>query len=488
MEVSRKGYLEDIAGSKLDETLFQEFWLPSRCVLVSSCLLLVHEFGFVNLMFVSYSDPSKDPSSDHIPPLPAISPFLSSTDDSSGNDTPDTPPSPTDGTPFIETTLSTQRSPAASRSFRRRVMVLASGQPIHHDHFASDDSLRDSSSSLSSKTSLDSSLDDLYDSLSNHSLPAPSSSMRPSHHLCSLVPSIPRLSVAIIDRPSHDSSSVSPSRKRSRSPAASVPLSSPILRSLSYTRANLLSSPKRIRSSKFAIDLEGCLEDSFEPYVPRGIDLEMIARGIDDRVVVEAVDRDKVETGVRGLVKAIEGIQRDQGHRIIATGHQSTDMLESIRELERVNMRLRDMMDVASQRVTRSQCPEEMVEIKIEEIEQAEMEMEETEMPLNFNGTEGVVGLTRWFEKMETVFHISNCREKYKVKYATCTLLNSALTWWNSHKRTIRIEAAYAMSWAELMKLMTKVDCPRNKVQKMEIELWNFAMNENNLTAYTKRF
>ncbi|GJZ43532.1 hypothetical protein Tco_0590787, partial [Tanacetum coccineum] len=74
--------------------------------------------------------------------------------------------------------------------------------------------------------------------------------------------------------------------------------------------------------------------------------------------------------------------------------------------------------------------------------------------PLNFNGTEGVVGLTRWFEKMETVFHISNCPEKYQVKYASCTLLNSALTWWNSHKRMIGIEAAYAISWAELMKMV----------------------------------
>ncbi|GKF15812.1 hypothetical protein Tco_0057274 [Tanacetum coccineum] len=77
--------------------------------------------------------------------------------------------------------------------------------------------------------------------------------------------------------------------------------------------------------------------------------------------------------------------------------------------------------------------------------------------PLNFNGTKGVVGLTRWFEKMETVFHISNCPEKYQVKYASCTLLNSALTWWISHKRTIGNEAAYAMSWAKLMKLMTEV-------------------------------
>ncbi|GKG07755.1 hypothetical protein Tco_0330724, partial [Tanacetum coccineum] len=48
--------------------------------------------------------------------------------------------------------------------------------------------------------------------------------------------------------------------------------------------------------------------------------------------------------------------------------------------------------------------------------------------PLNFNGTEGVVRLTRWFEKMETVFHISNCPEKYQVKYASYTLLNNALT------------------------------------------------------------
>nr|GEX23055.1 reverse transcriptase domain-containing protein [Tanacetum cinerariifolium] len=77
--------------------------------------------------------------------------------------------------------------------------------------------------------------------------------------------------------------------------------------------------------------------------------------------------------------------------------------------------------------------------------------------PLNFNGIEGVVRLTRWFKKMETVFHISNYPQKYQVKYATCTLLNSALTWWNSHKRAIRFETAYAMKWTKLMKLMTEV-------------------------------
>ncbi|GKA37411.1 putative reverse transcriptase domain-containing protein [Tanacetum coccineum] len=108
--------------------------------------------------------------------------------------------------------------------------------------------------------------------------------------------------------------------------------------------------------------------------------------------------------------------------------------------------------------------------------------------PHNFSGTEGIVGLTRWFEKMETVFNISNCPLKYQVKYATCTLQDSALTWWNSHKRTIGVEAAYAMNWVELMKLMTEVYCPRNEIQKMETELWNLTVKGNDLTAYTQRF
>ncbi|GKD34514.1 putative reverse transcriptase domain-containing protein, partial [Tanacetum coccineum] len=34
--------------------------------------------------------------------------------------------------------------------------------------------------------------------------------------------------------------------------------------------------------------------------------------------------------------------------------------------------------------------------------------------------------------------------------------VDSALTWWNSHKRTIGVDAAYAMNWAGLMKLMAE--------------------------------
>ncbi|GJT40001.1 hypothetical protein Tco_0939866 [Tanacetum coccineum] len=42
--------------------------------------------------------------------------------------------------------------------------------------------------------------------------------------------------------------------------------------------------------------------------------------------------------------------------------------------------------------------------------------------PLNFKGTEGVAGLSQWFERMESVFHISNCTVENQVKFATCTL------------------------------------------------------------------
>ncbi|GJZ91158.1 putative reverse transcriptase domain-containing protein [Tanacetum coccineum] len=76
----------------------------------------------------------------------------------------------------------------------------------------------------------------------------------------------------------------------------------------------------------------------------------------------------------------------------------------------------------------------------------------------NENGTEGVFGLI------------------------------SALTWWNSHKRTIRTDAAFSMSLRELMKLMDEVYCPRNEIQKMESELWNLTVKNNDLTTYTQRF
>ncbi|GKC84324.1 putative reverse transcriptase domain-containing protein, partial [Tanacetum coccineum] len=75
--------------------------------------------------------------------------------------------------------------------------------------------------------------------------------------------------------------------------------------------------------------------------------------------------------------------------------------------------------------------------------------------PLNFKGIEGVICLTRWFEKMEIVSHVSNCPEVYKVK-------------------------SYEVDDRSV--------CLRNEIQKMKTELWNLTVNNNDLTAYTHRF
>ncbi|GJT42095.1 putative reverse transcriptase domain-containing protein [Tanacetum coccineum] len=101
--------------------------------------------------------------------------------------------------------------------------------------------------------------------------------------------------------------------------------------------------------------------------------------------------------------------------------------------------------------------------------------------PLDFKGTEGVVGLTRWFEKMESVFSISNCTASCQVKFATCTLQDDALTWWNAHVKTTTPEAAHAMPWATLKKMMTDKYCPRGEIKKIKTEMWNLKHQSENM-------
>nr|GFB02210.1 reverse transcriptase domain-containing protein [Tanacetum cinerariifolium] len=75
--------------------------------------------------------------------------------------------------------------------------------------------------------------------------------------------------------------------------------------------------------------------------------------------------------------------------------------------------------------------------------------------PLNFKGTEGAVGLTRWIEKMESVFNISGL---------------------------------HTMTWSMLKKKMTDKYCPLGEVKKLEIGLWNLKGRDNNIPSYTNRF
>ncbi|GJS00627.1 putative reverse transcriptase domain-containing protein [Tanacetum coccineum] len=287
--------------------------------------------------------------------------------------------------------------------------------------------------------------------------------------------------------------SVGPSSKRCRSPTTSVASSTPVLRSIAPTLADLLPPRKRFRDSYLP-------EDSREEHMEIGIGVENATSDVredEEEFVAEASAGGTMEMVVDPLLEAGQ----------LMASRERAGLTDRIRRLGREN--LRDMT------ITRSgMTPEAMEELIAQRVAEALANYEATRaadaleaesesqngndgdngnggnrngnhedggnnrngnpnengrgamlvarvctyqdfvkcQPLNFKGTEGVVGLKRWFEKIETVFHISNCLEVYQVK-------------------TVRVDAAFAMTWRDLMKLMTEVYCPRNEIQKMETEL-----------------
>ncbi|GJT11350.1 hypothetical protein Tco_0858392 [Tanacetum coccineum] len=314
--------------------------------------------------------------------IPTTIPDTTPINDITDIDTPDTPPSPAHGTPFTEITSFTQRSPVIPR---HRVMILAPGQPIPHGRpyrYHSNgpmiqlEILLQIQSSKAINTHLDAtSISSSRNSLSDHSSPdLPTTSAGPSH-------------------------------KRRRSPMTFVPTLAPVFRALSPDRTDLIPSPKRIRSPESATDLEGCSEDSFEPYVPREVRLGVDIMRMKSLLSV-TVARDDVETSARDpivvsddedtppvvpevipepaqegaagstyetlgdlvqrfhdhteaipvhRIQVIEGVQREQGRRIVGVESAVTALTERIAELERDNSRLRGTASVESQRVDRLQ-------------------------------------------------------------------------------------------------------------------------------------
>ncbi|GJS75570.1 hypothetical protein Tco_0725451 [Tanacetum coccineum] len=301
-------------------------------------------------------------------------------------------------------------------------------------------------------------------------------------------------------------SSAGPSRKRCRSPAATMTSSIHATRASVPSRVDLLPPRKRFRdfispedSVKEDIDADVLADIEADAIaVEVTVDRDVVARvdaGIDMEVNVRVDVEDEVESSDRGTIEVrvdvvaeidildgmlipdamerLEQVKEVRGEEFNCWWRRAS-LLKQVASLERSNARLRGTMMMESARADRNGGngnPNENNRGARPVARECTYQDFMKYQPLNFKRMEGVVGLIRWFEKIETVFHISNYLEKYQVKYATCTLLNNALTWWNSHKRTVGTEAAFAMSWRELMKLMAKVYCPRNEIPKMESKL-----------------
>nr|GEW91266.1 hypothetical protein [Tanacetum cinerariifolium] len=443
------------------------------------------------------SDPSEDPSSYHIPPLLAISPFLSSADDIIDSDTPDTPPSPA------------------------------------HDHSS---------------------------------------------------PDLP-------------STSAGPSRKRRRFLMTFVPALPHVFGALSPVRANLIPSPKRVRDFGYLANVE------VDPRETSLRDDVMVRdalrdRGIDARIIVEAVDREESETGTRGLVEVIvervthlvmledthepaqekravecmyetlrslvqrfhdhteaipvhrihviEGVQREQGHRIVRVESAVTVLTMRIAELERDNRRLRDTASVESQRVDRLQrdmscmqrelrhmrrfqfydrvrvgrfeaCARKHMGYRIspsvtllcgrkmpntrsgasmthEEVKELvalrvaeEMEAREAAMnlePLNENGDEQEGENEGNGNGGNGGNKNGRNRDGGNGKNGNGGNGDGG----NGENGNGNMNRNHGMNYRGFMLVARELYCPRNEIQKMETELWNPTVKGNDLTAYTQRF
>nr|GEY28899.1 reverse transcriptase domain-containing protein [Tanacetum cinerariifolium] len=108
--------------------------------------------------------------------------------------------------------------------------------------------------------------------------------------------------------------------------------------------------------------------------------------------------------------------------------------------------------------------------------------------PKECDGKGGAVALTRWIEKMESVFDNSGCTTNQRVRYAASYFVNKALTWWNTQVQARGREAAIGMSWNDFKALLVEEFCPSNEMEKLENEFWNHTMLGANHVAYTDRF
>nr|GEU43247.1 putative reverse transcriptase domain-containing protein [Tanacetum cinerariifolium] len=108
--------------------------------------------------------------------------------------------------------------------------------------------------------------------------------------------------------------------------------------------------------------------------------------------------------------------------------------------------------------------------------------------PKEFDRKGGTVALTRWIEKIESVFDSSGCTVNQRVRYAASCFVNKALTWWNTQVQARGCEAATDMSWNDFRALRIEELCLSNEMEKLENEFSNHTMVGANHVAYIDRF
>nr|GEY69754.1 reverse transcriptase domain-containing protein [Tanacetum cinerariifolium] len=82
----------------------------------------------------------------------------------------------------------------------------------------------------------------------------------------------------------------------------------------------------------------------------------------------------------------------------------------------------------------------------------------------------------------------TGCAEENKVTFATGTLTDDALSWWNAYAQPIGVDQANKITWTKLKRLLTNKYCPRTEVRKMEEKIYNLTIKGNDFKIYVRRF
>ncbi|GJU86751.1 hypothetical protein Tco_1294297 [Tanacetum coccineum] len=71
------------------------------------------------------------------------------------------------------------------------------------------------------------------------------------------------------------------------------------------------------------------------------------------------------------------------------------------------------------------------------------------------------------YKEFRAVMHENLCgTEGDRVKFASSTLLDGALTWWNVYVRSVTLDTAHATPWSDFKAMFIRKYCPRNEISK----------------------
>nr|GEU81448.1 putative reverse transcriptase domain-containing protein [Tanacetum cinerariifolium] len=295
-------------------------------------------------------------------------------------------------------------------------------------------------------------------------------------------------------RDSFFESSARPSLNRCRSPAVTITSSIHTTRALVPSHDNLLSPEDSVEEDidTDVVDVEEEVEDEV-----KSIDRGTMVVGLDVVVEIDIPDED-IETG-----------QRELEARSLIAGGERASLLEQVASLEKSYARLRSTMMMEIFRADRFQRCIRFMENELRQIcrfryyDRMRSRRLETftvrrlETLAAYEATRAANALEAENQSQRVVTAIMEMGEmemvkmemvKMKIVEMEIQMRIIGMLGLLLESRTIRTEVAFAMSWRELMKLMAKVYCSINEIQKIESELWNLTVKNNDLAAYTQRF